>query len=322
VNLKHDPFPLIFSQGDAALQLVCLDLFGLGDSPRAQACLLELIRQQRSDGTFPSQLDPNHWGMRETVRTALLLLKLGLPLDGVNVQSAVHFVLQQQRPDGGWSENPALQFPRVQTWLSGERSITWLTADVVELLRQVGMGGIPECHAPLAWLRSIQNRHGGWPSYASAPGIQQDDTGDPDATAVITFLLGEIYGGHDPHHTRGRDLFERHLDACARDAARGYWVRRRDGQKQDLDAYTLIYLLLSWPLDPPRRFEWGYNAGDPRVERMMAALLDIQGEDGGWRSFFSAGSSPLYTVLAVKTLVLSGVLTRADLQAQVRAYAL
>jgi hypothetical protein len=69
---------------------------------------------------------------------------------------------------------------------------------------------------------------------------------------------------------------------------------------------------MSWLLDPPRRFERGYDAGDPRVRRMMEALIEIQRQDGGWRPFWSAESSPLYTALALKVLVLSGALARED----------
>ncbi len=58
MKLKYDPFPLIFAQGDEATRLVCLDFFGLRDSPQAKECLLALIKQQRSDGAFPNRLDP------------------------------------------------------------------------------------------------------------------------------------------------------------------------------------------------------------------------------------------------------------------------
>ncbi len=96
---------------------------------------MKLITQQRSNGSFPSYLDPKIWGMRETVRNALLLLKVGLPQDGVNVNSAVKFILNHQNSDGGWSENPLLNIPPEIVELSNERSVTWITADIIELLR-------------------------------------------------------------------------------------------------------------------------------------------------------------------------------------------
>ena len=81
------------------------------------------------------------------------------------------------------------------------------------------------------------------------------------------------------------------------------------------------HLLLSWLLDPPRRLQSGYDASDPRVRRMMEALADIQREDGGWRPFWAEKSSPVYTVLALKVLTLSGMLEREDLQADVEIHA-
>jgi hypothetical protein len=319
MTLRHDPFALIFGQGDEPTRLTCLVLFVLADSPQGNACLVRLLEGQRADGAFPSQLDPKTLGMQETVRHTLLLLKVGMPATGVNVSSAVQFVLQNQNPDGGWCENPALKLPPEQTWLSNEHSITWLTADVVDLLRQTGRGEGPECQAAVKWLRAMQKPGGAWPSLAGEP---QVGSVDPDATVQIGFLMGELYGEDDPAYRQARALFEGYLDACAQDAARGYRLRPRDGEREPLDVYTLTHLLLSWPLDPPRRFQRGYDATDSRVRRMMEALMEIQQDDGDWRPFFAEESSPVYTLLAVKVLILSRMLDREDLKAQIEAYAI
>lgn len=321
MKLKHDPFPLIFTQGDETTQLAGLALFGLGDSPPGRACQEAIRTEQRPDGAFPSRIDPAHGGMLETVRHPLILLDAGLPPDDAAVGGAVRFILNHQNPDGGWCENPALEIPPQVTWMSNEHTITWLTADVVELLRSVGRGEQPPCHAALAGLRATQNRQGGWPSVARDTAGRGDDLGDPDATAQITFLLGEIYGEEDPAYRKGRELFERHLDEWAQDVERGYWIRRRDGQRQALDVYTLTHLLLSSLVDAPRRLHRGYDVGDPRVARGMAKLVEIQREDGGWRPFYAEESSPLYTVLAVKVLVLGGAIPRQDLMDLVKPYA-
>ncbi len=318
--LKFDPIRLIFNQGDVVTKLSCLEFFGLGDSPRARTCLANLIGHQRPDGSFPSLFDPETWGMRETVRNTLLLLKVGLPPVGVNVDSAVRFVLAHQRPDGGWSENQSLQLPAELVELSNQRSVTWLTADVVELLHRVGKANRPECRVALEWLRVMQNQHGGWYCFAGAIGEQKNDPGDPDSTAQITFLMGEIYGENEPVYLKGRTLFESYLNKTAQDVKRGYWIRLRDGQKEALDVYHLTHLLLSWLLDPPRRIRSGYDVSDSRVQQMMEALIEIQCEDGGWRPFWAEESDPGYTLLAVKVLVLTGAMSRGDFQATVKTY--
>ena len=321
MKLKHNPFPFIFTQGDEATKLACLEFFDLNGSPQARECLLALIKQQGSNGAFPSHLDLQNWGVRETVRNTLLLLKAGLLPKGVNVDSAVQFLLSRQRSDGGWSENPSLQIPPRVVELSNEQSVTWMTADIVELLRRVGMGKCRECQAALEWLRTMQNRHGGWYCFSGSIGDQRDTTGDPDSTAQITFLMGELYGEDDPVYLRGRELFERHLEESAQDAERGYRIRFRDGEREELDGYALTHLLLSWLLDQPRRIQRGYDTSDPRVRRMMEALIDIQREDGGWRPFWSEESSPVYTALAVKVLVLSKMLAWEDLEVAVNTHA-
>jgi len=321
MRLKHDPFPLIFDRGEEFTRFATLQLFDWGESPRARSCLLELIKQQRADGAFPSRLDSARWGMRETVRSALLLLSAGLPSQSVNVNCALRHVLSQQRRDGGWTENPALDIPPEQTWLSGDRSIVWLCADVVALLRQVGQGHSQACRRALKWLRSTQNERGGWPSLARRVGDGEAAAEDPDATAQIAFLMGQVYGVEDPVHLRGKAVFEQWLDECAQDAARGYCIRLRDGKREPLDVYHLTHLLLSWLLDPAQRIRSGYDANDRRVRVMMETLMDIQREDGGWRPFFAEESSPRYTALAVRVLVLSGMLEREDLEPFVEPHA-
>ena len=318
--LKRDPFALIFEQGDDATRLACLALFDLADAPQGNVCLAKLIQQQRADGPFPSQFDPEAWGMRETIRHTLLLRQVGVPATDVNVNSAVQFVLRNQNPDGGWCANPALEIPPQITWLSNELSITWLTADAVELLRSMGQGEHPRCQAALTWLRATQNRHGGWSSVARDVAEQEDDLGDPDATAQITFLMGEIYGQEDPIFQRGKRLFERHLDACAQDAERGYWISARDGAREEIEVYTLTHLLLSSFVDAPRRLLGDYDVSDPRVRRILEVLVEIQSQDGGWRPFFLEESSPLYTMLAVKVLILSRAIPRDDLIDLVKPY--
>jgi hypothetical protein len=322
MSLKHDPFPLIFTQGDETTQLVCLEFFDLVDSPRARGHLSSLVRQQHADGAFPSRFDPDAWGARETVRNVLLLLKAGMSPDGANVDSAVQFLLSHQRPDGGWCENPSLEIPSHVVELSNEHSVTWLTADVVELLCHVRMGESAECRTALAWLREMQNAHGGWHCFRGSIGERRGTTGDPDSTAHVAFLMGEIYGPNDPAYRKGRALYEDFLDECAADVERGHRVRLRDGQRVALDAYTLTQPILAWALEPPRRMRAGYDIRDPRIGRILEALLGIQREDGGWRPFWEEESSPLYTVLAIEVLVLSGALAWDDLRDKIGAYAI
>ncbi len=321
MKLKHNPFPLVFTRGDEPTRLWCLQSLGLEDSAQAKDCLLGLVTRQRTDGAFASPFDPSEWGMRETIRNALLLAKLGLSPDAPNLTAAVEFVLHHQNADGGWGENAALDIPPfVQTFLSNELSVTWLTADAVDLLRRAGRGDSQECQAAVEWLRSLQNPHGGWPSVAreSRP---PDAIGDPDASAQIAFLMRELFGEDDPVYMRGRELFERNLADADRDVRRGYRIRVVDGQQEQVEVYGLTHLLLSWLGDSQRRIESGYDVSDERVGRMMRMLIAVQGEDGGWTPFWAEESSPVYTALAVKVLILTGALEPTGLAGDVAVYA-
>ena len=54
---------------------------------------------------------------------------------------------------------------------------------------------------------------------------------------------------------------------------------------------------------------------------MMDTLIEIQAQDGGWQPFFSLETSPVYTLLAVKALALSGTIAWKDLLTAAEVYA-
>lgn len=321
MRLKYNPFPFIFTFGNAPVKLACLEFFGFNNSRYAKECVINIIKQQQPDGAFLSSLNHRKWGMREAVRNTLLLLKTGLPVHHGNIMSAVQLILGQQRSDGGWSENKTLKIPPEMVELSSTQSVTWLTADVVELLRNVGMAEEKACKKAMTWLKKMQNEYGGWYCYSGAIGEQKKSKGDPDSTAQITFMIGEIFGDDDPAYHKGRKLFEQWLDEYVEDVERGYRIRLRDDRKENLDVYHLTHLFLSSLVDVPRRFQKGYDCSDRRVKKIMEKLVDIQLEDGSWRPFWANESSPVYTVLALKVLISSGAITRDDHDSTIKTYA-
>lgn len=321
MRLNYNPFPFIFVYGDAAEKLACLNFFGFTDSRQAKDCIVNLIQQQSPEGTFASRLEPHEWGMKKTVRNTLFLREAGLSIHQVNIMSAVQFILSQQRADGGWSENKTLKIPPDMVELSSIHSVTWLTADVVELLRQVDMTEKRAWKKAITWLKKMQNQYGGWYCYSGAIGEQKKSKGDPDSTAQITFMMGEFFGDNDPTYYEGRKLFEQWLDEYVEDVERGYRIRLRDGRKENLDVYHLTHLFLSSLVDAPHRFHKGYDCRDPRVKKIMEKLIDTQLEDGGWCPFWANESSPVYTVLALKVLVSSGAIARENLHGNIKVYA-
>ena len=321
MRLQYDPFPFVFARGDPSAKLACLEFFGQSDSPSGRDCAVGVSATQRPDGAFPSSLDPTNWGTRETVTNALLLLHASLPSCRVSVTTAVNFLRKHQRSDGGWAENPSLSIPERMVELSNQHSVTWITANVVELMRQSGLEKREECQAAIEWLTSMQGQHGGWPMFAGDIGQQLSTKGDPDSTAQITFLMRRIYGESNRPYLRGRQLVDTYFDECAQDARRGYRIRLRDGKREPVGVYELTHLLLSSLVDPPDRPRSGYNVTDVRVKQMMETLLECQRPDGGWRPFWAQESDPVYTVLAVKALVLAGAVARQSVEPALRVHA-
>jgi hypothetical protein len=317
MRMQYDPFPFVFACGDLPAKLACLEFFGLADSPGGRDCVLSLVASQRSDGAFPSNLEASNWGTRETATNTLLLCRASLTPYGVNLTCAVDFLMEHQQPDGGWAENPSLPIPEQMVELSNQCSVTWITANIVELLRQMGLGECRECQAAVEWLTTMQGQHGGWPMFAGDIGEQLSTKGDPDSTAQITFLMRRIYGECHRAYLRGRELLDSYFDQCAHDAKRGYRIRLRDGRRESVGVYELTHLLLSSLVDPPDRPRSGYDVTDPRVKQMMETLINAQRPDGGWRPFWAEESDPVYTVLAVETLVLTRMVPREALQPRI-----
>lgn len=296
IDLRYDALKFVFERGDEVAQLHLLQFLGVLDTRKGKDLVLHLLGLQMPSGGFPSRFDERTEGIRETCRYTLLLLKCGVPHDRLNIQAAVDFLLRHQREGGGWSENPALRIPEKVVELSTTQSITWLTGDIIVLLRAVGLGESEACLRALNWLREMQNEDGGWPMFK-----RDRFRADPDSTAQILFMMRGIYGEDDEAWLRGVGFFERSLDEVAADAQKGHYTAP-DGKRRENDIYHLTHLLLASLVDSAGRIEAGYDLTDERVRRIVQAIFDTQREDGGWRPFFTEESSPTYTVLTLKLL--------------------
>lgn len=312
MKLKRDAVGFTLKEGDDTTKLHLLEFIGLLDTKEAKELILSLLKNQMLNGGFPNKFDKNVASIKKTCRTAHLFLSCRIPPDGLNIRSAVEFLLRLQGDGGGWSENPKLVLPKEVIELSSKNSVTWLIADIIELLRRVGLEKSEACNRALSWLRRVQNEEGGWFMFEGAA----FEGSDPDSTAQITFLMKDIYGEDDLVYLKGKRLFESFLDDVAGDAKRGCYVAL-NGEKRENDIYHLAHLFLSSLVDGNSRIKAGYNLSDKRVEKIVEAIIDSQLEDGGWRPFWSEKSDSVYTVLALRLLAsLSGVKV-GDLRASV-----
>ena len=309
MDFKYDPIPFIFAKGDLYAKLCLLELAGLAKSPHGRSLLIDLLKTQNKDGGFPSTIDRNLSGVKETERIAFLLLRCGLPKDGLNLTSCTKFILKNQTEDGGFKENPKIDIPKRMVELSNQKGVTWLTADVVDLLRELGLENTKSCQIGIHWLRKMEKSEGGWGSF------EDEEEIDPDASAQITFLMKDLLGEEDTLHKRGIALYEGHISQMAKDAESGF--HHRKGQKEENDIYHLTHLLGQSLFFGKRSADAGYNVKDERVKKILKAILEAQREDGGWRPFWSKKSDPLYTALVIKIFLWVAALPRKKIRSMV-----
>jgi hypothetical protein len=314
MDFKYDPIPFIFSKGDPYTKLCVLEFSGVADAPFGNSLLLDLLKTQRKDGGFPSKIDPNFSGVKETERIAFLLLRCGMPKENLNLASCVKFLLRNQTEDGGLKENPKLTIPEKIVELSTQKDVTWLTADIVDLLREFGLENTKACQKGIHWLRKVEISGGGWGLFSEGSRLagEGEELIDPDSSAQITFLMKDLFGEEDPLYKRGIVLYEEHLNQVAKDAETGFCFQK--GVKEENDIYHLTHLLGQSFFFGKRSADAGYDLKDERVGKIVKAIIQTQREDGGWRPFWLEESDPLYTGLVIKIFFWIGALQKEKIK--------
>jgi hypothetical protein len=309
MEFKFDPVPFIFKKGDPFTKLCVLEMVDLWNTPMGKDLLLDLLKTQKKDGGFPSQIDPDVSGVKESERTANLLLKCKMPKDGLVLTSCMRFLLRNQTEDGGFRENSKLSIPPELVELSTEKSITWLTADMVDLLRQLGQENTKACQKAINWLRRIEMPEGGWGM------LEDDEEVDPDSSAQITFLMGDLLGEEDTLYKRGLALYEQHLDQRAQEAGQGFFYLK--GEKRENEVYHLTHLLGQSIFSGKRSADAKYNFKDKRVKKIVDAIITIQREDGGFRPFWSKKNDPLYTGIVLRIFLWTGAMGKRKIKSMI-----
>jgi hypothetical protein len=309
MEFKYDPVPFIFKKGDAFTKLCVLEMVDLRNTPLGKDLLLDLLKMQTKDGGFPSKIDPNLSGVKETERIAQLLLRCGMPKDGLALTTCMRFLLRNQTEDGGFRENAKLAIPPEVIDLSNQKCVTYLTADMVDLLRSMGQENTKACQKAVNWLRRMELPDGGWGLFG------EENQVDPDSSAQITFLMRDLLGPQDTLYKRGMELFEMHLDQMAKDAEQGF--NYFTGEKRENDIYHLTHLLGQSFFSGKRGADAGYTVKDKRVKKIVAGIIQIQREDGGFRPFWSQKSDPLYTGLVLRILLWVGAMGKRKIKAMV-----
>ncbi len=128
--------------------------------------------------------------------------------------------------------------------------------------------------------------------------LEQDEEIDPDSSAQITFLMGDLLGKEDTLYKRGIVLYEQHLHQRAEEAQAGFWDRK--GERVENEVYHLTHLLGQSIFSGKRVADAGYDFKDKRVKKIVEAIIAIQREDAGFRPYWMQESDPLYTGIVLK----------------------
>lgn len=222
--------------------------------------LENLEAQQNPDGGFPGR---GQWSWiekrkqtsatAETAESLYLLAKYNVESKIVSGASA--FLIQNQRKDGGWAENPELgrYIPEDVTWISSYRSIPWMTGTVAKALLLSGHG---EWDAKLAknLLLETQAECGMWPYIVGEKASAEEFAGVH--SIIEALLLMKVPRDHPVVRKAVQTIIE----------ARPMW-------EENL-LYSSSALRVFWLL--------GYEKSHQYVKDLIEYILRKQRSDGGW----------------------------------------
>ncbi len=281
MKLKYDAVSYVLENGNSFHKLKLLLMLNLQPEKRRKL-VRELKSLQSPDGGWPWQLQKGKpSGISQTARNLELLLKAGESRDSDIVKRAVLFLLQTQREDGGWSENPELKevIPKDWNWVSTEHS-GYQTADAINALIEAGYSKDARVAKAVNFLLKTQNEEGGWPSYVS-PDYPYEGSDIAAMDHIVTALLG--FG--EPKDSL---VLKKAVDAL---------LKHREDWKEPVDgaAVLCVFLMLDYPLN------------HEYVRELVANLIESQRPDGGWNWFGDLPSSPAQTVDCLEQLVKCGI---------------
>ncbi|NIT37041.1 MAG: hypothetical protein GTN49_11180 [candidate division Zixibacteria bacterium] len=223
-----------------------------GAVPRAKADLAaEVTAVQNDDGSFVGTGAKSELGSVPVTARRVELLARAEAAEAA--KKGASWLAAMQRPDGGFSENPALaaNLKPEWEWFSARNSVTWITGDAIVALSAVG-GFNENTNRARSLLLRTRNKDGGWPGQ-----IAKDYPDRTDLWAIPAVVSGLLAAGVAPNH----DVFAGLPGAFARQ--KGRW---RNPVENPLPALLAL----------------GRRAPDADVQECLKLLAETQNDDGGW----------------------------------------
>ena len=283
--LKRDPLPGILEKGNYHHVLKTLSFIGERDESKLLDMLKKARSSQNDNGGWPWM---GRWDFDEKIPSSVTdtatvlpaLLDAGMDRDSDEVKRGIAFLLETQRDDGGWSESPQLRktISDSWTWFSVDHGVTWITGRVIMALVRAGQpSDAPYIVSARGFLKSLQNKEGGWPSHAGSKEPENTDMWTMEE--IISALLA---------------TGERKDSKIIRKAENALVIHRDRWQEPVENPLGVFYIL-------------GYERGHQYVDECIRHLIENQKEDGGWGYYNSWPSHPDQTVHWLEILLKYGI---------------
>jgi len=270
---------------------VTMSLAGMGlvDHPVVRRGVSFLVESVRPDGSWPIDTDLATWV------TTLSVNALGEDVPEDLRPGLIEWLLGQQYREvhpytnaapGGWAwTNLPGGVPDADDTPGAMLAMMGLTSPVGETVKQaVRNGG--------EWLRGLQNRDGGFPTFCRGWGTLPFDRSSPDISAHCLRALARVESG-SPAIVRGL----RFLEGVQR--PNGSWVPlwfgNEDGHNDENPVYGTSRVLMAFrDLD---------LLDNPAAQRALDWLASVQHPSGGWGGDAGIAPSVEETALAAEVLL-------------------
>jgi squalene-hopene/tetraprenyl-beta-curcumene cyclase len=279
---------------------------GQPDHPVVAKCVEFLVASVRPDGSWPIDTNLSTW----VTTLAVNALAGAGELKGLDrLPELREWLVRQQYRErhpytgadpGGWAWTP----------LPGGVPDADDTPGAMIALCQLEKAGLPLWHTwghARNWLRSLQNRDGGWPTFCRGWGALPFDRSGSDLTAHALRAFASLSLGSG----MGQDYFERLYGQCVsaglsylagNQRPDGFWLPLWFGNQHAPDdenpTYGTARVLAAYR-------DLGLMNSEP-ARRGVAWLLGAQNDDGGWGGGRGTPSSMEETALAVEVLLDAG----------------
>lgn len=283
-QVKWNPMPFIEEHCKPHSKLQAA-LAASTSSCKIESLIDELQTQQNPDGGFPGrgpwtwiEKNKNASATSETAESLYLFAQYGI--DSEVTRRAAAFLINLQREDGGWAENPELGefIPDDVRWISSCTSVPWMTGVVAKALLRSGHREW-DVELTTRFLLETQDECGTWPYLVGEKALTEEFAG---VHKILEALL--LLGLPKDHQA-----IQRLTQAVLR--ARSRWETSLLYASSALNVFRLLEYekshehvrsLIKFVINSQRRDgSWGEKRPDPEGTAQLVQLL------GEWGVYYS-----------------------------------